>query len=291
MIDRRLLMVSAAAAAACANVPKSHAMDSKRASLSGFAVNLESWYLDLPFNQRFDKAARDGFDHVEFWSLNDAERKAESLAKIAADAGVSVAQIVGHAPELARPESRNQFLENCKRAVERAAILSTDIVTIVGHQNVDGISKSESLKAYQDHMAAAAPIFEDAKVYAAIEPFNPYDHPGFFIYGSTDAVEIVRTVDSPFIRLNWDLFHMQRAEGELIGNLRKGADTICYVQLADAPERNQPGTGDVNYTNVIRQVRDGGYTRPIGLEFWAKDNDYDQALADMLNLAESLSAY
>lgn len=290
MIDRRLLMVSAAATAACASVPASKSIERKRASLSGFAVNLESWYKDLGFDERFDKAARDGFSHVEFWFLNDGDRKAEKLAKIAADAGVSIAQIVGDAPDLARSETRGQFLDNCKRAVERANILSTDIVTIVGHQNVDGISKADSLKAYQDHMAAAASIFEDAKVYAAIEPFNPYDHPGFFIYGSKDAVEIVRAVNSPFIKLNWDLFHMQRAEGELIGNLRKGADTICYVQLADAPERNQPGTGDVNYANVIRQVRAGGYTRPIGLEFWARDNDYAQALSDMLSLSASLSA-
>lgn len=290
MIDRRALIIAGAAAAtACATVSTaSHPID-RRQRLSGFALNTESWFTDRPFQQRFDAAARSGFSHVEFWFLNDADRKAEVLAKLASDAGVSIAQIVGDAPQLARSDTRAQFLDNCKRAVERAHTLSTDIVTLVGHQDVEGISKADSLKAYTNHMAAAALIFEDAKVFAAIEPFNPYDHPGHFIYGSADAVEIVRTVGSPFIKLNWDLFHMQRAEGELIGNLRKGADAICYVQIADAPDRQQPGTGDVNYANVIRQVRAGGYDRPIGLEFWAKDGDYQQAIADMLMLAESIS--
>lgn len=259
-----------------------------REKLSGYALNTESWFLDRPFNARFDAAARAGFSHVEFWALNDQARKVETLAKIALDAGVSIAQIVGDSPALARPETRSEFLENCKRAVERADILNTDIITFVGHQNVDGISKADSLKAYTDHMAAAAPVFEDANVFAAIEPFNPYDHPGHFIYGSQDAVVMIRQINSPNVKLNWDLFHMQRAEGELIGNLRKAPETICYVQIADAPDRGQPGTGDVNYANVIRAVRAGGYTRPIGLEFWAKDKDYDRAVADMIMLADAI---
>jgi len=120
------------------------------------------------------------------------------------DAGVKIAQIVGDAPALAGPDVRAEFLENCKRAVENAQLLGTEIVTITGHQNVESISKSDSLKSYRDHMAAAAPIFEDAKIFAAIEPFNPYDHPGHFIYGSQDAVEIVTAIDSPFLKLNWE---------------------------------------------------------------------------------------
>lgn len=298
MIDRRSFVVAGAVAVtACAASPsvmeptlKTPSVMSKsvRERLSGFAMNTESWFLDRPFNERFDAAARAGFSHVEFWALNDQARSAETLAKIAADAGVATAQIVGDAPALARPDSRAEFLDNCKRAVERADILATDIITFVGHENVEGISQADSLKAYADHMAAAAPIFEAAKIFAAIEPFNPYDHPGHFIYGSHDAVAMIRQINSPYVKLNWDLFHMQRAEGELIGNLRQSSDTIGYVQIADAPDRHQPGTGDVNYANVIREVRAGGYTRPIGLEFWPKDADYDRAVADVLALADAL---
>jgi hydroxypyruvate isomerase len=269
VIDRRSFVVAGAVAAtACATSavsPPSTANTqnstsrSLREKLAGFALNTESWFLDMPFKERFDAAARAGFSHVEFWAPNDDDRKAETLAKITSDAGVSIAQIVGDAPALARPETREEFLDNCKRAVERADVLSTDIITFVGHQ-----------------------------IFAAIEPFNPYDHPGHFIYGSQDATALIRQINSPYVKLNWDLFHMQRAEGELIGNLRQFSDTICYVQIADAPDRGQPGTGDVNYASVIRQVRAGGYDRPIGLEFWAKDRDYDRAVADMLLLADSI---
>ena len=264
--------------------------DQKAELLTDYAVNIESWYADLDFNARFEKAARDGFSSVEFWFIDSWDRKASELAKRAKDAGVSIAQIVGDSPPLALKETRNIFLENCKKAVENAHLLNTEIVTFTGHQNIDGVSKAESLKIYRDHFAAAASIFEDGKVFAAIEPFNPYDHPGHFLYGSADAVEIVRSISSPFIKLNWDLFHMQRYEGELIGNLKRHADTICYVQLADAPDRAQPGTGEINYTHVLKQLRALEYRGPIGLEFWAKDKNYDQAVLDIVELAQSLKS-
>ncbi|GGX65039.1 hydroxypyruvate isomerase [Litorimonas cladophorae] len=284
------LGAGAAALTACV-APQSEILteSQRRSLLSGFALNVESWYTDLPFEARFDKAAEDNFSHVEFWFVDSWDRKASDLAKLARDAGVKVAQIVGDSPALANPDSRAEFIDNCKRAVENARILDTKIVTLTGHQNVEGLSKSESLKAYAAHMAAVAPIFEDAKIFAAIEPFNPYDHPGHFIYGSADAVEIVNTLQSPFVKLNWDLFHMQRHEGELIGNLKRHADTICYVQIADTPDRGQPGTGDVNYVNVLKQVRSGGYSGPIGLELWAKDKNFDQAIADVLSMQAQMT--
>lgn len=289
--DALILSAGVAGVAACSGPVKNEISDLTPTEaaelLSGYALNVESWYADLDFSARFDKAAQDGFSHVEFWFIDSWDRKASDLAKLAKDAGVKISQIVGDCPPLAMSDTRDVFLENCKRAVENARVLDTDIVTLTGHQNVNGISKDDSLKSYRDHMAAAAPIFEDAQVFAAIEPFNPYNHPGHFIYGSPKAVEIVRAIKSPFMKLNWDLFHMQRHEGELIGNLKRHADTICYVQLADAPDRGQPGTGDVNYENVLKQVRAGGYERPIGLELWAKDKDYDRAILDVLKLAQA----
>ena len=298
MIDRRTVLAATAAGAlaACAQggegtVPSQREADGQEA-LSGFAVNAESWYLDTPFLERFDRAVRDGFTHVEFWGPEGEDRTPQAIAKAASDAGLNVIQIVGGAPLLARSDAatRQQFLDMSERTVEHAALFGCDIATIVGHNDVDGVSKADSLKAYADHLAAAAPIFEAAGVTAAIEPFNPYNHPGHFLYGSADAMAVVDAVGSPRVKINWDLFHMQRYEGELIGNLRKARDTIGYVQLADAPDRGQPGTGDVDYANVVKAVREAGYARPIGLEFWAADGDYDRAVADMLALSGRIAA-
>ena len=298
MIDRRSVLVAGAGLAACVAATRDGDSDGDTASeadrqalLSGFAVNAESWYLDAPFLDRFDRAARDGFTHVEFWGPEGEDRTPERIKRAADDAGLNIIQIVGGAPLLAKGDAgtRQQFLEMSERTVEQAALLDTDIATLVGHNDVEGVGKADSLKAYTDHLAAAAPVFEAAGVTAAIEPFNPFNHPGHFLYGARDAVAVVEAVDSPRVKINWDLFHMQRYEGELIGNLRQAGDTIGYVQLADAPDRTQPGLGDVNWVNVIRAVRAAGYNRPIGLEFWAEGGDYDRAVRDMVTLARQIA--
>jgi len=162
---------------------------------------------------------------------------------------------------LADSKNRENYLDNVKRAIENAKILGTDIVTVTGHQNVEGIASADALKAYHDHMAASAELWEEAQIYCAIEPFNPYDHPGHFIYGHAEALKICQDINSSFVKLNWDLFHMQRHEGNLIANFEKGAEHVAYVQIADSPARHQPGTGEVNYLPILNAVRGAGYNR------------------------------
>lgn len=280
-------LVSSALAGCSQNSGAANAPRERHDMLSGFAVNLESWWRDIPFDARFSKAAKSGFSHVEFWFIDSWDRSASQL-KSQIPGGLNIAQIVGDAPPLAQKDSRALFLDNCKRAVDNAHILNCPVVTLTGHQNVDGISQAEALRHYQDHMAAAAPIFEDAKITAAIEPFNPYNHPGHFIYGHAEALRICQNITSPFMKINWDLFHMQRHEGNLIENFKKGAAQVGYVQIADSPDRHQPGTGEINHSTLLRAVRES-YTGPIGLELWAKDDNYDAALDDIITLASTVS--
>ena len=100
-----------------------------------------------------------------------------------------------------------------------------------------------------------------------LEPMNiRVDHKGHCLYGSEDAVRICREVDSPMIKINWDLYHMQISEGDLCGRLREGFDQVGYIQVADHPGRHEPGTGEIFYPRVYAELQELGYTGPIGLE-------------------------
>lgn len=286
-----MLLGSAVAAGLTACLPNTHdaplSLADTRAALSGFAVNLESWWVDLPFEARIAKAAEAGFSHAEFWFVGLMKRDAKALSTIIKPTGLKISQIVANAPALGLASNRETYLDAVKQAIDDAQILGTDIVTVTGHQNIDGVAVGQALAAYQDNIAAAAELWEKAQIFCAIEPFNPYDHPGHFIYGHAEALRICRAINSPYIKLNWDLFHMQRHEGNLIANFDAGKDQVAYVQLADSPARGQAGTGEVDYVNVIRKVRES-YDGPIGLEFWAQDKDYDRAVIDMVALSRAL---
>ena len=100
-----------------------------------------------------------------------------------------------------------------------------------------------------------APTLESTKVMAILEPMNGrVDHPGHCLYGSPDALKICREVDSPFVKLNWDLYHMQITEGDLCGRMRDGLDQIGYLQLADHPGRFEPEAGEVHYNRVLKEA-------------------------------------
>ena len=113
----------------------------------------------------------------------------------------------------------------------------------------------------------AAPIVEKHKVMLILEPMNGrVDHPGHCLYGSTDAVKICCAVDSPMVKINWDLYHMHISEGDLCGHMKEGFDQIGYLQLADHPGRNEPGTGEIHYNRVLKEAIALGYKDFVGLE-------------------------
>jgi hydroxypyruvate isomerase len=92
------------------------------------------------------------------------------------------------------------------------------------------------------------------------------DHKGHCLYGSPDAVRICREVGSPMVKINWDLYHMHITEGDLCGRLREGFDQVDYLQLADHPGRNEPGTGEIHYNRVLMEAKKLGYDGFVGLE-------------------------
>lgn len=251
--------------------------------LRGFACNMESWWTDEPFLRRFEKAAEAGFTAVEFWPTGEGDRDPARLVTHCKSLGLNIVQFTGWgSPSLADPANHDAFIDAMKRAVDVAGTLDAPMFTIVGHQVVDGIDHASSVDNIRRVLERAAPILEAAGKMAILEPFNPVDHVGHVLNGSADGLAICRVIDSPAIKLNWDLYHMQLTEGNLVHHLKDGMDQVGYIQVADVPGRNQPGTGELNYTYIFESIRSLGYSGPIGLECWPRNNDAQAAISDLV---------
>lgn len=232
-----------------------------------FAVNLEMWFRG-PFEQRIAEAAKLGFPSVEFWPYQ--RKNIDAMAKLLEENNMTAAQFTawGFGTELNNPEAGpEKFLQAIEESCQVAAKLpGCDLFTVVLGNNIRGLSKTKMHVAAIEKIKQAVPILEKHKKTIIIEPMNPYNHPGHCLYGSADGIAICKAVGSEYVKLNWDLFHMQRYEGNLIDNMRKGKAYIGYLQLADSPDRHEPGTGEVNYTELFKAIKQIGYTRPVGLE-------------------------
>ena len=232
-----------------------------------FAANVEMWWQHLPFLKRVEAAKELGFPAIEFWPWRGKD--IDALAALTAKLGLEVAQFTawGFSPGLNEPRNHDRFVAAIKASCAVAKKLSCKKMTVVGGNDVRGMTAEQM----HDHIIAglqrAAPIAEESDVMLILEPMNiRVDHQGHCLYGSRDALRICRAVDSSHVKINWDVYHMQISEGDLCGHLKEGWDQVGYIQIADHPGRHEPGTGEIHYPRVLKEVAALGYDGFVGVE-------------------------
>lgn len=232
-----------------------------------FAANVEMWWRRLPFLDRIRAAAAAGFGAIEFWPFQGKDVAA--IAALTGELGLEVAQFTawGFRPGLNDPANHDRFVRRIERACQVARVLGCKKMTVVGGDDVPGMTREEMHDHIVEGLRRAAPIAEAADVMLILEPMNVrVDHAGHCLYGSEPAVRICRRVSSSHVKINWDLYHMQISEGDLCGHLREGFDQLGYVQVADHPGRHEPGTGEIFYPRVLKEIFDLGYRGWVGVE-------------------------
>ena len=118
-----------------------------------------------------------------------------------------------------------------------------------------------------ENLRFAAEALEKAGIRLLVEPLNSQDIPGFHIVHTADALALFDAVGHENLWLQYDIYHMQIMEGNLTRTVRDHMARIAHLQLADNPNRNEPGTGEINYPNLFRFIDEAGYTGWIGCEY------------------------
>ncbi|MFM1877177.1 MAG: hypothetical protein RLZZ241_43 [Bacteroidota bacterium] len=197
----------------------------------------------------------------------------EAMARVMEEHKIQMGVFVAHTiawsePNLAsgNTDLRKQFLKEIAAAVPVAKRVNATWMTVVpgyldlrqnmGYQTANVV---ESLKQ-------AAQILEPHGLVMVLEPLNFRNHPGMFLSGSAQAYEICKAVNSPSCKILFDIYHQQIQEGNLIPNIEACWDEIAYFQIGDNPGRNEPTTGEINYANVFRFIKDKGYKGILGME-------------------------
>ena len=280
--NRRLALGAMAGVTALAGTAKAQA----RKNLDGYAINLDTWCKQVPFEQRFPLARKLGFRTIEFWSVDRGNgTKASQIKKWMDDNGLVVTQFAPAWPNFADPAKIPDLLKVTEQAIADAAVLNCSKITITGHSLIDGLSREAQLAGYTAGLMRMSPLLEKAGVTGMVEPFNRVNHLNHLLNGSQPALPMVRSVNSPRIKLLWDFYHMQLEDGDLIEKFTAGIDQVAHVQIGDVPGRHQPGTGEINHANLLRAVRAAGYRDPIGLEFMPLDQNDAKAVQAMLDLS------
>jgi hydroxypyruvate isomerase len=234
------------------------------------AANLSTLFTEVDFLDRFAAARAAGFRHVEYqfpyaWQPQDIARAARE----------SAVQVVLHnlpAGDMARgergiaclPGREREFREGVERAIEYASAVGCARVNCLA-----GLAPADPahFAALVANVRQAARRLGEVGIELLIEPINTRSVPGFFLSRSAQAVDVLNAAGEANARIQYDVFHMQIMEGDLACTLERLLGRIGHIQIADVPERHEPGTGEVNFAFLLAHLDRLGYSGWVGCEY------------------------
>jgi len=163
-----------------------------------------------------------------------------------------------------KQEFKDAFIDTCKRSVELAKRVNAKWATVVPGFYERHLPIGIQTANVVDALRRGAEVLEQGGLIMVLEPLS--DTPELFLRNSDQTYEICKAVDSPSCKILYDIYHMQRNEGNIIPNIEKCWDEIAYVQIGDNPGRNEPTTGEINYKNIFKYLYDRGYRGIMGME-------------------------
>ncbi len=241
-----------------------------------FCANLSMLFNEQPFLDRFAAAARAGFKGVEFL-FPYAASKADLSECLAAN---GLTQVLFNLPPgnwdkgergiACHPDRASEFKDGIGQAIDYAKALGCRMINCLAGIAPRDVPREKVWETLVSNVIFAAAALEREGILLVIEPINLYDIPGFFLNRSADGIAVIEASKSTNVKLQYDLYHMQRMEGELAATSEKLLPRIGHIQLADNPGRNEPGTGEINYPFLFSHLDRIGYTGWIGCEYRPK---------------------
>jgi len=238
-----------------------------------FAANLTMLFNEVDFLDRFDAAAKAGFRGVEYlfpyaYDKNQLAEKLKTLKLTQVLHNLPAGDWAGGERGIAcLPARVGEFQDGVGKAVEYATALGCRQINCLAGIAPAGAAPDMLRKTFVDNLRFVAGKLKTAGIKLLIEPINTFDIPGFYLSRTAQALEIMNDVGSDNLFLQYDVYHMQRMEGELAASLKKNLSRIRHIQIADNPGRNEPGTGEINYPFLFRHIDRIGYDGWIGCEY------------------------
>ena len=246
-----------------------------------FSANISMLYPDLPFIDRFAAAAADGFTGVEYVGAYDQEPA--DLRHLLDQHGLT--QVLFNLPAgdwaagergiACRADRAEEFRTGVATAIAYAKATGCAQVNCLAGIAPAGQDRSDLESVLIDNLAYAAPRLAEAGIRLLLEPINPRDIPGFLVNSSADYERIAAAVGSDNLYLQYDFYHMQVVQGNLLPTFTRLQPRIAHVQIADNPGRHEPGSGEINYPNIFAALDAAGYAGWVGAEYKPKQPTSD----------------
>jgi hydroxypyruvate isomerase len=238
------------------------------------AANISTLFTELPFLERAGAAARAGFRAVECQFPYVAE-PAQISQELAAH---GLRWVLFNAPPgrleagergiASLPGREMEFEAGIVRAMEYVAAGGCRRVHVMSGLLPADVDRGASIDVFVGNLVRAADLLATVDATVMIEPINTrVDVPGYLLDSTRLALECIRAASRPNIQLQYDVYHMQIMEGDLVRSIERLLPWIGHIQIADNPGRHEPGTGEIAFGRVLKHIDSIGYEGHVGCEY------------------------
>ncbi len=289
---------SLAAPALTAPVLTAQSQPAQSAPPYSLSVMLWTVFRKLPpgpsnFEQRLAKVAEAGYRNVELvgeydhWQPADFDRAKAACKRH----GIHFDCTAGLPHGIGNPADRDAFLGELRHSLTIMETLSIPAIIVLTGNAVPDMPRETQRQSCIEGLKRAASLVEGRQINGQpirilLETIDLEENPHYFLPSAAEAIEIVRAANHPQVQFLYDLYHGQIAEGNLIEKLEKNIDNIGLIHVADVPGRHDPGTGEINYANIFRKLRELNYRHTVAMEFYPKGDEV-AGLAEARRLATS----
>jgi hydroxypyruvate isomerase len=246
-----------------------------------FCANLSMLFGEHDFLGRFFAAANAGFTGVEYIGpyAFPKEQVAETLQ------ANKLKQVLFNLPAGnwdggergigCLPDRVGEFQDGVGKAIDYAKALGCTMINCLSGILPSDVTRRTGYTTLVSNLSFAATAMKKENILLIVEPINSYDIPGFLLNRSKEGIEVIDDVGSDNLKLQYDIYHMQRMEGELGTTLTRLMPRIGHIQIADNPGRHEPGTGEINYPFILKLIDTLGYDGWVGCEYKPKGKTVD----------------
>jgi hydroxypyruvate isomerase len=256
-----------------------------------FAANLTMMFTEVPFMERFGLAKEAGFKFVEYLFPYDfpvedlkAQLQKNGLQQVLFNLPCGD-WVKGERGIAAIPDRSEEFFAGVDKAIEYALALGVTQLNCLVGKKAAAFDEKQHMATLSRNIRYASNELKKRNIRLLVEAINHFDVPGFILNKTEQVLSVIEETASSNILMQYDVYHAQREEGELINTLKKNIEKIGHIQIADNPGRHQPGTGEINYRTIFKELDAMGYQGYIGLEYvpspdtksslgWIKEHGY-----------------
>ena len=244
------------------------------------ALHIDMIYTELPFEERFAAAKKSGFDAIELNGFGWDERDPDELNKLLKDNELELVAVTGANPySMCDPAQKEDYLACIKKMIAASKKIGSPTLMVLSNavdesknwaacELTADYSDATKICAMYDVLKTMAKWGEEEGVSIVLEVLSEMFHPGIFLHDVKLGADLVRAVNSPRLKLLYDFYHVYLESGKVCESFTEYLDAIGHVHCADAPGRHEPGTGAINYRNVMKYIADSGYDGAVGFEFY-----------------------